>query len=400
MIKGSGLKFHPLYWSFHDQWIYFTNIFMSHWYHHWGHLHFFLLGYDFSKANRDAFSGQQRFQFTATDLWGPRSLDPNQARQYTVIGTPKWYFKVTELWRRVFVQPWDTVTDTGRRVGVKWDASPRDKVKGPFREGRLPDGQTFYAPYWLAGARSLPIEYFRDASNSQANRENYVADRAQALLGDDYVDETYNLQHGASLEHTEPPHPAAKPPFSDALYIHPIIEYQAVTQLDWETLPWRPADVADIKDATNTYGDGWKVEVTVPFKDPATGIYRSPFTTVPNTVLPFGQYNELVLPGSRKLVPLDKRLKHREASYAPENPEGPLDLPEEKSQQILTEWHNPWGEAGSGGRIVQQCLGGVVQARAKVILEHKMGGRRQVTVESTQYLPTTDFSGSDQDQPA
>src|ERR1035437_566285 len=131
-ITGTGIKFYPLFWKFDDQWQFFIppsfpggapTIF-----DHFGHLHFFMLGYDPAKDSGDAFSGQQQYRFNIQDVWGPRSSDPNQNSLYRVVGKPKWYFQVTELWRRVFVQPWEV----GTNAGIRYDAS--DKFMGPFRE--------------------------------------------------------------------------------------------------------------------------------------------------------------------------------------------------------------------------------------------------------------------------
>lgn len=432
-IAGEGITFFPLYWMFHDQWKYYvpTGYGGIQIFNHWGHLHFWMMGFDVTKARAasaagDAFSGQQRFTFELNDVWGPKSPDPNQSQLYTVIGKPKWYFHVTELWRRVYVQPWDEKVEaagvTAKR-GIKYDASAMGeqgedaaggmnerKTMGPFREGRANHGLKNWVPYWMKGARSLPLEYFKTGNRSQAHRDNYVADRA--LLGDRYDDEMFNLQHGNFIlaKRAGGPH-AGVSPFSDALYIWPVIEYQKVVQLDWEPLPGSSPDVSNLDAADDSYGDGWGQQVTVPFTDPVTKKYRSPFAVQPGVVLPFGKYNELQFAGGRKLVPADARLRH--ATPEPYDvPPRPDNVPEEDwhefdpildpdpalAGQPLTEWHNPWGEA-AGGMIVQQCLGGIVQAKAKIIIEHKLGGRHEVWTETTQYIPSTPFEGSDQAAP-
>jgi len=369
-ITGTGISFFPLFWVFNDQWKYYIPNLNGppSTYNHWGHIHFFMPGYNMTGTGGDAFGGQQRYTFQIQDIWGPNSNDPNQTDLYRVIGTPKWYYHVTELWRRVFVQPWDN----GQGRGVKWDASPTglgagpfDDVKtmGPFREGMTAHGLFSYAPYWMANCRSLPIDYYTSGAHVQSARQNHLADRARSLLSSDYVDAKYNLQHGNYiLAHSQGGSPAGVPPFSDELYIWPVIEYQKVLQLDWEILPGSTPDVASIDDADDTYGDGWQTEITVPFVDPVTKVYRSPFALQPNVVLPFGQYNNLNL-GSRLLVPTASRLKHGTASYSDQRPfDARLDMPDSLNGTPVTTWHNPWGDDAEG-RVVQQCLGGLVRVQ-------------------------------------
>jgi hypothetical protein len=395
-ITGQGLRFAPLFWIFHDQWKYFDpgpNGNAIH--NHRGHLHFFMPSFSPTAPTQDAFSGQQNYKFDIKDIWGPRSGDPNQSFQYTVVGKPKWFFHITELWRRVFIQPWDAGPGdkpAWSRTGVKYDASPADKTMGPFREGV--SGLTTYAPVYIEGARSLPVDYFTSSALSQAARGNAVAQRAKAILGSRYVDEKYNLQHSNLVANDSPP---GAPAFSDNLYIFPVLEYQKVIQLNWEPMPGSPPDVASLDDADETYGDGWSFEVPIPFINPLTGIYRSPFALQTGVVLPFGEYNDLTLPGDRKLIPDEHKLRYRSTPYSLQHaPDPALDLPPEKLGQLIEQWHNPWGDA-AGGKIVQQCLGGVINARAKVIAQHKLGGRVSFDVTASQFLPTTDFAGTDQD---
>src|ERR1035437_246549 len=321
-ITGQGIRFFPIFWCFHDNWQFYippsfpggSPVIFDH----FGHVHFSMLGYDVERDGGDAFSGQQQYRFDIKDVWGPRSSDPNQNNLYRVIGTPKWYYQVTELWRRVFVQPWAVAGSQG----VQFDAS--DKFMGPFREGLANHGMTSYSPYFLAGARSLPIEYFKDGTMSQASRDNYVGDRAKALLGADFDAEKYRTDHGNYLmAHygfggDEGGDHAGVDPFPDELYIYPIIEYQKVVHLDWEIMPGSTPDVDNPEDATDDYGDGWGTQVTSPFIDPTTQKYRSPFANEPGQVLPFGSYNEWSAISGRKLVPLASRLKFNAAPAYPD----------------------------------------------------------------------------------
>ncbi|MCL2640717.1 MAG: hypothetical protein FWD53_07725, partial [Phycisphaerales bacterium] len=135
---GNGLRFHPLFWVWHDAWKYYIPNLngLPIVYDHWGHIHFFMPSLAFDPEGGDAFTGQQCYKFAIQDIWGPRSKDPNQSTPYRVIGMPKWYFHIEELWRRVYVQPWDLGPKDApaySRRGLKYDASPPDKRMGPFR---------------------------------------------------------------------------------------------------------------------------------------------------------------------------------------------------------------------------------------------------------------------------
>src|SRR5690242_8507489 len=103
-IQGTGLQFQPLYWVHHDCWRYQTFSGDPNPHYHYGHVHFFMLGYKWDPENADAFTGSQTFRFEIKDIWGPRSSDPNQSLSYRVIGSPKWYWRIEEIWRRVYIQ--------------------------------------------------------------------------------------------------------------------------------------------------------------------------------------------------------------------------------------------------------------------------------------------------------
>lgn len=407
-VQGEGISFYPLYWTFHDQWEWWepvagpnNEVLVGQVHQHYGHMHLFLLGYNWKSNNQDAFHGQQKFQFNIVDEWGPRAADPNQSHSYRVVGTPRWYFRVREVWRRVYIQPWDMgiggAYPTAQR-GLKWDACDADKRMGPFREGR--NGLTNWSPYFAHYARTLPIDYF--TADDKTSRTNHLATLAASLLGEDFDEDTYGLNHGNFLKQGTP---GAKPTFSDALYIWPIIEYQTVTQLDWHRLPGHAA--ANDIDADN-FGDGWSIDVSLPLISPLTGRYNSPFSATPGVVSPAGIYHGVDGAGA-PLVPHANRLKHAKIEYDdPEHPpsppatpryyEPPLDQPPETSEQPIT-WNNPYG-ISADGRWVQQCLGGIVEAKAQVTIESKLGGRQDVWVHTTEYQPTTSFAGVDQGLPA
>jgi hypothetical protein len=432
-IQGTGLSFQPLYWVFHDSWSYQKTSIASTFYHY-GHVHFFMLGYRWRDDNADAFNGAQSFRFEIEDLWGPRSQDPNQSLPYRVVGTPKWYWRIEEVWRRVYIQKWDERIDVknpnqavGRR-GIRWDACDKGKTLGPFREGSR------FAPLYVHNARTLPIEYFRTDEKLQTKRDNRVGDMVKAgidawnptplgqLLPRTYDPDKYGLDHGGHVVGG----PRATPSFPDALYIGPTIEYQKVVQLDWERMPgW--AQLHDVDD--DTFGDGWANSVQIPFVNPVTQKYNSPFGPSPGVVHPVGEYFGQDLKG-QPLVSLDKRLMHRlrqdnPPSLDPSNPSpGGYDTAEEPfglpafvdNDPKWTTWnggtplphdprpnlsgqpmafYNPYGE-DADGKWVQQCLGGLVMVKAEVTLEHRLGGRSTQWITATQLIPTASFAGTDQ----
>lgn len=437
-IQGSGIFFHPLYWVHHDCWAY-TNTgnprYPEDYKFHWGHVHFFMLSLT-ANSGGDAFSGTQNFRFSIQDVWGPRSSDPNQSLSYRVVGTPKWYWHVQELWRRVYVQTWDEKTIpeeatgvVGRR-GIRWDACSVEHMKGPFKEGK---GSS---PVFLTGARTLPVEYFSTEAKDQKFRDNYVRDRAHALIEEwqngplnsrfpkTFNEDDWGLDHAGVLGATDPKGNRKVPSFPDALYINPTIEYQLVTQMDWDRMPgWEQAHDID----ENNFGDGWENSVGVPFVNPLTGKYNSPFGPAPGDCRPPGQYFGVDVQG-RPLVPVERQLRHRDRDDAPPTlqSQGGYDLVNEPfglpsftpndpkwqpsqdypdrspinndprpnlSGQPMT-FHDPYGR--NDGRWVQQCLGGLVQVRAEVTLEHKLGGRSTQWITGVQLVPTSQPVASDQ----
>ncbi len=174
--------------------------------------------------------------------------------------------------------------------------------------------------------------------------------------------------------------------FPDGLYINPIMEYQRVTQLNWE----RPPGWAAQHDIDSThFGDGWSVQLTIPFVDPTTGHYRSPFGPNPGVVSAPGVYHNGLVADADKL-----RYRTYDSGY-----DGPWHgggLQSNQSGQIMV-FEDPFGKGD--GMWVQQCLGGIIIPRAVVTLESTFGGRQDVNVDSIHYAPLTPFAGSDQALP-
>ena len=180
-MNNNGIKFLPLYWIYHDNWInrnwgydYYHGWRVSNTSRHMGHLHFFMPGYEFGNSSQggQAYSGKQTYEFSLKSIWGPGSGDKNQYNDVKFVGSPKWYFEIIEYWRRVYIQPWDNKNKNDNiigivgKTGIKWDASHKNHTYGPFREG-----QNFFF-YWNKSARTLPIEYYLD--ENKRTRNNYL----------------------------------------------------------------------------------------------------------------------------------------------------------------------------------------------------------------------------------
>jgi hypothetical protein len=184
-MNNAGIKFLPLYWIYHDNWINRTWSYSDYrgWEasessRHMGHLHFFMPSYEFNNKSKSgqAYSGKQSYDFSLKSIWGPGSGDVNQTNDVKFIGSPKWYFDVDEYWRRVYIQPWEDRTHNENnksivdKIGIKYDASHKNHTYGPFREG-----QGFFF-YWNKSARTLPIEYYLDEKKRTRNNFLYGQD--------------------------------------------------------------------------------------------------------------------------------------------------------------------------------------------------------------------------------
>ena len=399
-MAASNLTFQPLYWIHHDCWkviVPALNGGTPDIKNHWGHIHLFFVGYNPSEKGPDAFSGEQSYHFSVDDLWGPRSGDANQQLPYRVIGTPKWYFHVQEVWRRMYVQPWDDEVQAPagtilNRRGVRWDASSH--TFGPFREGHK------FFPLFVDGSRTLPVEYYADESRDQQKRDNWPMAQAKARMGSKYVEQLWIPPEGtADAIRGER---GGEDTYPDSIYIHPLIEYQKVVQLNWERFPgWEAEHDVD----SDNFGDGWDIDLALPLR--VNGKYNSPFGPTNGVVRPIGEYFGSDSKGN-PLVPLSQRPKNRKADRHPPKPPddtrggydyywGELGMKEEESEQPVA-FVDPTHRGD--GVWVQQCLGGIIQARAVVTIESKLGGRSEITVGSTQYLPDAAFAGTDQLAPA
>jgi len=373
----ANLEFLPLYVLGHDNWGYSIphlgpNGMSYETFPHRGHTHFFMPGFNHGGTSRRAYTGTQVFNFSLADTWSPRTNDPNQTQNISFDGTPEWYFLVKEYWRRVYIQPWDS----GGGRGLKYDASSAAHTQGPWREAR---GAFFY---WNDMARTLPIEYF--TNEERTLRENHLGLPASGVW--DTSTEKYDLLGEfpipAGFWAEDPGESNARcQAWPDNLYAGPTIEYQRVDQLAWERSPgWegRPD------------GDGFELELELPLKG-ADGTVLSPFGSSESAVMPFGAYCN----GFSDKFP-EKIPKYPSSNTAPDGRVGARYLiPEELLGQPVT-WRVPESVSNRmDGIWVEQFLGGVAKAAAKVKYFDNFGGRHIKWVTESNFRVSDKFVGKD-----
>lgn len=344
-MNQNTLTFLPLYWVYHDNWKCRTwsrdswgnwAYYSDKW--HNGHIHYFMPDFSINKEGQKgtAYYGSQKFEFSFETLNGPNSGDINQPDNIHYIGTPRWYFHVTEYWRRIYIQPWDNKGENEKingivgKVGIKYDASRG--TRGPFREGKG------YCFFFDVASRTLPIEYYRDEEKKTRDNflngntawefprygeEDYKAPETRFFIPNentipelpyDFLMERYNQQYTYKDPETSETeqrrvwqdkflesgvfwntnkNPAAydttdefgafQKPYGDWRYIYPIIEYQRIVRLNYERLPgWELRD-------KQQGGDGFTITVNIPYT--LENIIQSPFSDDEGNVSPIGTYH-------------------------------------------------------------------------------------------------------------
>jgi hypothetical protein len=427
LSTSDNLMFYPLYFIFHDQWHFQTWTYntetgwLPHLYDHRGHMHFFMLGHN-AFNNGQAYRGQQKYHFTLTDDWSPRVTDdPNQTQNIEIIGTPRWYFWIREFWRRVYIQYWDdpdNPVDGGNheKLGIKYDASLPIHTYGPYREGK----DNFF--YNVDLARTLPVEYYRNTKLSLRDHwiRNTPGDPHNGQWNwdedafDDYTEWIIPRTVMAGVQDNHPvngnplDNPARRFGYNDSNYIYPTIEYQYYQHLDWERLPgWEERDV----DST-TFGDGFELEVTIPFKD-ENDIIQSPFSDDDGNVGSPGSYYhnfESKHPDRVLRYPSeDLSFESNVLNVVRTNDPGGHNVVYDSTEWLIppslkgqkASFHVPSQIVGNeDGVWVEQCLGAIVKARAKVTIKDNFGGQYDVWVNSSQFMVQDDFEGSDQNESA
>jgi hypothetical protein len=365
-------------------------------------MHFWMMGFDALDSNQQAYTGNQIYEFSLQDQWSPRSSDVNQQQNFRIVGLPKWYFHVEEYWRRVYIQQWEHIDndnvmpgDVGKR-GIMYDASKSFHTFGPFREGK----DNFFMRSDLA--RGLPIEYWKN--EGKYIRDHYLRYGDGVLGRNQFV---YNFQKDIDIDEnrdlwtipvgevTGPEYDrngyvhqgnineinAHRSAYPDHFYLSPTLEYQKVVHLDWERLPGYSERDKENEETGEAFGDGFEIQISIPFT--IDGEIQSPFS-MNKVVSPPGTYHHGV-------VKDEDKLKYKELSNPPSEYDPPTALAGQSVQ--YNEPNNSWP---IDGKWVEQCLGAVVQAKAKVILEDNWGGRFTNWVHATQFVVKEEFEGKDQ----
>lgn len=313
---SDSIEFFPLYVIYHDQWGFrdWARNYDGGWtptlhHSHRGHCHFFMLGFNIETASSSrAYGGVQSYSLELEDIWSTRSKDPNKTDNVRVIGQPKWFFEIEEYWRRVYIQSWDSTSNTGKQKmekrGIKYEASSPHHTFGPFREMR--NGMDNSTPrksstnffFFNNMSRALPLEYFKN--EAKTTRDHFLKggdciwnldwDKPD-VNGDVFNrngDTPYvipkNFWCGGDITGVESPtqeSPSRRYGYSDQMYAYPLIEYQVVQQLiptssrqdGWESVP----------DA-----EGFSVNVEIPFS--ISGEVQSPFSENNGATAPIGTY--------------------------------------------------------------------------------------------------------------
>ena len=160
------------------------------------------------------------------------------------------------------------------------------------------------------------------------------------------------------------------------------IEYQKRVHLNWERLPGYLERDAEDEETGENFGDGFGASISIPFT--RDGIIQSPFSDDSGKVYPPGSYFHG--------VPVEQYLKYKEFDEPATEWDGPV-------SGGNVQWNVPNPNWPTDGKWVEQCLGALIQAKAKVILEDNWGGRFTNWVHDTQFFIDEKFEGIDQNEP-
>ena len=430
-MANSGLIFHPLYWIYHDFWTFSNQVAASEgryqtvYYPHAGHIHFFMMNFPVqNNPIQQAYSGAQTYNFSLSNQWASGSSDPNQQQNAKIVGSPKWYFYIEEYWRRVYIQQWQNFDNPSTpgvvgKKGLMYDASLPAHTRGPFREGK---GSYFFTTNLN---RTLPVEYWRDELKTKRDhllRYGDGVDSSKQLVWDfknDYpvqvkttgtwyeqfqgwdgfpIPRAANATGDMSINGTTyvntftDEDEARNQGYPDRQYMTPAIEYQKVVQLNWERLPgWQERDVDNEMTGT-TFGDGFSLQISSPYT--VNNVIQSPFSDDKGNVAPPGTYFHNNVPDANKL-------KFRSDNYWHQGEAVPSTLyyPTQSQMGNVATFNKPNSAWATDGMWVEQCLGALVQAKARIIVEDNYGGRTAYWINNTAFSSTDSFIGADNSDP-
>ena len=211
-MSDDGLEFAPLYFVWHDGWRWtesktlldyddngVVHVPRSTTCYQRGHCHLFFPDTDPKKSSGQMYWGRQEYNFNVVDEWGPNSDDPIQNKSVRLLGRPIWYFYIEEYWRRMYVQPWDSVDSTCKlpwNQTLQYDKMAADAYwtllindfEDSHGDGLVPSpgDQYLYQDY---DEGMLPFEYYfkrmqyANAVTLYMSQENVAADYGKWLEG-------------------------------------------------------------------------------------------------------------------------------------------------------------------------------------------------------------------------
>lgn len=198
----------------------------------------------------------------------------------------------------------------------------------------------------------------------------------------------------------------------DRYYIYPTIQYQRIVHKNWQRLDgWEQRDLQD-QQTGEQFGDGNEQTIVLPFMRKQNGQLhiQSPFSDDNGQVYPAGQYMHNVVPQQQKLkynFNVDKngqpQMNNYQMQFYYNKPRDtwhymmPQQLARYDGNQMNFQWNCPAiYKYNLDGMWVQQCLGGKVQAKVKIITQDNYGGRKVNWVDTTIFQLNNQFVGKDQ----
>lgn len=287
-----------------------------------------------------------------------------------------------------------------------------------------------------------PSDYLRDAYNTKYIRTNPQTqeDEERYVYEDKFLESgfKYSGGSGGNLDSTDA-FGAFQGAYGDYRYIYPIIEYQKIIRKNYERLPgW------ELRDQVQG-GDGFTISVDIPFS--VNDIVQSPFSDDEGNVSPIGTYHHnFVEQYPDQILKYPKYDKCDEGWYnwgiyssdgtllrvviQQESPVGPPDgndfeegqytekIKDSDGDPVLGKRPDPKNEfleyripdelkgkpcifkvpegMKEDGIWVEQCLGGIVKARATIKYRNNFGKEGIMEVTETKLILDEKFEGSDQ----
>ena len=230
---------------------------------------------------------------------------------------------------------------------------------------------------------------------------NYFGKRINPQTGKPPIEEyhqAYGDQSGARIS-----------AYPDRYYIFPTIQYQKVIHKNWQRLDgWQQRDAED-EQTGEVFGDGYSQTINIPFRK--NDKVQSPFSDDNGKVYPSGIY-------MHNVVPDEQKIQYNVARDANGQPIMNNYQTEFIYNKARTTWHNLMPQQltyydgvspfyatcnypdlykkNQDGMWVQQCLGAIVKAKVKVIVQDYLGGRTQYWTQDNNFYIDNQYTGKDQ----